>query len=339
MKRILIIVSILCISAIAFSQNISVQSFKVLPTDIDARVNYPLRDQNGDVCALIKVVTTETGFDWEGDQLGITKVVPKKGENWLYVPFGAKRLTISHERLGILRNYMYPLAIEKATVYELILASGKVNTTVIPLNPIWLTIRSNPEGADVYINNVLKGVTPIPIKLLSGKYTYRLEKPMYNRNAGSIEINAQEKEGKKDLSVELKPAFGTLKINTLPEEQADILIDEVETGKTTPFVGERIKSGIHIITLKKALYQPKSLEIKISDGMTTEQTVSLVSNAVIVKVATQPIADIYIDNNFVGNGIYQGKVPAGVITFEARKEGYNNDKKDLEITVNVLAFY
>lgn len=56
------------------------------------------------------------------------------------------------------------------------------------------------------------------------------------------------------------------------------------------------------------------------------------SNAVLVKIATHPLADIYIDNNFVGNGIFQGKVPAGVATFEARKEGYYNDKKDMEIT-------
>lgn len=269
-NRIALTMVILLCSLSLWSQNISVVSFKVLPTDLDARVNFPVKDQNGDVCALIKIVTTESGFSWDGDQLGIVKVVNKVSEYWLYVPFGAQRLTIKHGNLGQLRDYHYPSPIQKATVYEMVVVSGKVATTVIPLAPVWLTIRSNPEGADVYINDVIKGVTPIPIKLLPGKYTYRIEKPMYNRTAGSLVIHAQEKDGKKDLSVELKPAFGTVKINTLPDEGAAVLIDDVETGKTTPFVGERIKSGIHVFTLKKALYQPKSIEIKISDGMTTE---------------------------------------------------------------------
>ncbi|PGH37804.1 MAG: PEGA domain-containing protein, partial [Candidatus Nephrothrix sp. EaCA] len=88
------------------------------------------KDQNGDVCALIKAVTTETGFDWDGDQLGIVKTLQKKGEIWIYVPFGAKRITISHAALGVLRNYAYPLNIEKAAVYEMALTTGKVVTVV-----------------------------------------------------------------------------------------------------------------------------------------------------------------------------------------------------------------
>ena len=72
----LIFTSLFCFHSL-WAQNISVLSFKVLPTDLDARVNFPVRDQNGDVCALIKVVTTETGFNWDGDQLGIMKVENK----------------------------------------------------------------------------------------------------------------------------------------------------------------------------------------------------------------------------------------------------------------------
>ncbi|MEI7831181.1 MAG: PEGA domain-containing protein [Prolixibacteraceae bacterium] len=333
MSRILLTFILLIFVQSLFSQNISVASFKSLPTDLDARVNFPKKDQNGDVCAIIKVVTTETGFSWDGDQLGITKIEKKTGEYWLYVPFGAKKLTIKHDHLGVLRDYRYEEAIQKATVYELILVSGKVATTVIPVAPVWLTIRSNAEGADIYINGVLKGITPLAVKLMPGKYTYRVEKSMYRKNAGAIEISGKEKEEKKDLFVELLPAFGTVKINSLPETGATVLIDDVETGKSTPFVGEQIKSGTHLITIKKNFFQPKSIEVIVKDGETTEHTITLASIAANVTISTQPSADIFIDGKFIANGSYQGKIPAGVSTFEARKEGYYPDKKDQDISV------
>jgi hypothetical protein len=93
-------------------------------------------------------------------------------------PYGSKRLTIKHNQLGILRDYRYPQPIEKAYVYELKITSAEVKTTIEEheLVTIWLTLKSNPEGADVYINNIQKGITNYTEKLMPGKYTYRIEK-------------------------------------------------------------------------------------------------------------------------------------------------------------------
>ena len=44
------------------SAEISVKSFRKLDNDMTARIDAPKKDQNGDVCAVIKVVTTQTGF-------------------------------------------------------------------------------------------------------------------------------------------------------------------------------------------------------------------------------------------------------------------------------------
>ncbi len=45
------------------AQNIIVESFKLIENDLDARVNFPKKDQNGEVCAIIKFVTTATNFE------------------------------------------------------------------------------------------------------------------------------------------------------------------------------------------------------------------------------------------------------------------------------------
>ncbi len=335
MRRILLIfISLYCYHSL-WSQNISVSSFMKLPNDLDARVNAPLRDQNGDICAIIKVVTTETGFSWDSDQLGIIKAEKKTGEWWLYVPFGAKRLTIKHDQLGVLRNYTYPEPIEKACVYELKITTAKVKTIIEEqeLVTTWLTLKSNPEGADVYINNIQKGITNYTEKLMRGKYTYRIEKPLYHADAGTFEITGEESNGKKLLTIDLKPAFGYLKLNSLPEDGAKVILDDMEMTSTTPFTSEKLKSGKHSVTVKMDMYQPKSIEVSISDGQTTIENITLSPNFAKVTIVTQPEADIYLDGIKIGSGSYSARVLAGIHTFEAKKESHYPDKKEREVTL------
>lgn len=334
MNKLLAFCLVLVILNQLHAQQLSVASFQKLPNDLDARVNFSKKDQNGDVCALIKVVTSETGFSWDGDQLGIVKAEKKTGEYWLYIPFGAKRLTIKHDQLGILRDYRYPEPIEKACVYELKITTAKVKTIVEEqeLVTTWLTLKSNPDGADVYINNIQKGATNYTEKLIPGKYTYRLEKPLYHSEAGSFEITGEEANGKKLLAIDLKPAFGYLKINTLPESGAKVILDDVESSASTPYTSDKLRSGKHSITIKKDMYQPKNLEVNIMDGQTTTENITLSPNFGKVTIVTQPEADIYLDDNKIGTGTYTAKVLAGIHTFEARKESHYPDKKDRDVT-------
>ncbi|MEI6139240.1 MAG: hypothetical protein WCP85_08245, partial [Mariniphaga sp.] len=49
-------------STLHAQQMIGVKSFEPRVNDITARVEAPKKDQNGDLCAIIKVVTNQTGF-------------------------------------------------------------------------------------------------------------------------------------------------------------------------------------------------------------------------------------------------------------------------------------
>lgn len=195
-------------------------------------------------------------------------------------------------------------------------------------------MKSNPDGADVYINNLQKGTTNYTEKLTPGKYTYRLEKYLYHNEAGSFEITGEEDNGKKILTVDLKPAFGYLKISTLPESGAKIIVDDIETTGVTPFTSEKLKSGKHTVTVKKEMYQPKSLEVTIVDGQTTTENITLSPNFAKVAIITQPDADIYLDGNKIGTGSYTARVLAGIHTFEAKKESHYSDKKEREVTAD-----
>lgn len=53
-------ISLFFVATATKAQNkIQVTSFNRMETDVTARITAPQRDQNGEVCALIRIVTTE----------------------------------------------------------------------------------------------------------------------------------------------------------------------------------------------------------------------------------------------------------------------------------------
>ena len=89
MKRYILLTFILLAFIGVSAQSISVNSFRSLPMDMTASSLEGKRiDQNGDVAALIKVVTTQTGFTFEGGTLGIVDTKQRNGEIWVWVPRG-----------------------------------------------------------------------------------------------------------------------------------------------------------------------------------------------------------------------------------------------------------
>ena len=318
------------ISVVGKSQNISVKSFKVLPKDMTARVEHPVKDQNGEKCALIKVVTDQQGFVWEGGMLGIPKVEKKTGEYWVYVPHGAEKITIKHDELGVLRDYVYPEAIKEATVYEMVLTTGDVKTVVEEkkIATQWLIIQSEPEEANVFIGGKLAGSTPFQRKYEEGEYTYRIEKKRYHNKAGKLTLEDE----KKRLEVTLKPQFGNIKVTSAPKDGMLIYLDDENTGEKTPATFREISSGEHTVSLESRWYQPKTKQVTVEDEQTTAVNFELERAFANITVKTQPQADIFIDGEQKGNGNWQGRLMEGIYTIKAEKDKYHNQSEQLEVT-------
>ena len=161
------------------AQGISVTSFKPLPNDLTANLaGTQVKDQNGEVAALIKVVTTQTGFTFEGGMAGIVKTKQEVGEIWVYVPHGIQKITIKHPQLGVLRDYFFPCAIDAARTYEMVLASGEVRTVVTQdAGGSFLALTVEPKNASVYINGEKKcDIQPgniVKLPMNPGQYSLR----------------------------------------------------------------------------------------------------------------------------------------------------------------------
>ena len=114
------------------SSEIKVVSFKLLETDLTANTRGTERmDQNAEKAALIKIVTSEKGFSFDGGSLGIVDTEQHTGEIWVYVPRRAQKLSISHPVYGVLHDYYYPVPIQGGRTYEMVLEdiSGKGRTS------------------------------------------------------------------------------------------------------------------------------------------------------------------------------------------------------------------
>ncbi len=332
MKVGLIIFTILFLLQISVvkAQNIDVKSFRKL-RDSDARISYPKEDQNGEKCAIVKISTTETGFKFEGDATGITDVIRKTGEYWVYVSEGAKRLVIKHNKLGV-KRYVYSEPIRMATSYELILHLGIIKTTIIDADLTeFLVFESTPSDADVYIDNKFKGTTPFQAEIRFGEHSYRIEKDLYHNESGILEIKKGKGINKK---IELRPNFGYLEIASSPEIGASISINGEETDLVTPAKTERLKPGIYKVTVRKKLYSTTTKEFEVRDGEATESIIKMKSKFGSLMINSEPSgAEIYLDGKSIKQTtpFTMTRLLGGEHTIKVRKPLYTPSKKDIII--------
>lgn len=274
--KLLLVISLFFAATATEAQNkIQVTSFNRMETDVTARITAPQRDQNGEVCALIRIVTTEKDLMFEPDALGIVSRENKPGEIWLYIPRGARRISIMHDKFGVLRNYFYPDIIEKATVYEMEIQIGDgTQQTPTNTNTQLIVMRPDPATADIYIDDekvpTENGLFTATMK--KGTHTYRVESPMYASEAGIIDLGSEQK----IMSVTLKPRFGYLEIFSLPEQDAKVYINNELAGQT-PYKSDRMPLQEYRIRIEKDFFFPMDSTVTIFAGKTSSLTFKMKS--------------------------------------------------------------
>ena len=332
-RALLLFLLLQLICTTAMGQQMSVSSFKLLDNDLTANTRSTMKlDQNGEKAALIKIVTTQTGFVFDCGTLGIVKSVQKPGEIWLYVPYGVRHITITHAQLGVLRNYSFPIPIERARTYEMVLTTGQVQTIVQQdLGGAYLVMNVKPANAIVYVDEVEQTVEDgVMSKFLNyGKHTYRVAAALYQSEAGNIEMGRE----KKSMEVNLKPAYGQLEISTTPENGAKVYIDNSGTAAgTTPFTTDRLAGGSHNLLLQLSQYESHRMSVDVpSDGSTQKLAVPMTPNFGTLTVASSKGSHIYVNNEDKGESPWTGRLSAGQHVVEARLASHRPTSQRVDV--------
>ena len=314
------------------AQGISVASFRRLDNDLTANIaGTMMKDQNGEVAALIKVVTTQTGFTFEGGMAGIVKTRQEAGEIWVYVPHGIQRITIKHPQLGVLRDYYFEIGIEAARTYEMVLTTGEVRTVVTQdTGGSFLAITVTPKTASVYIDEELQendGSGEITKLLPYGEHQYRVEAGNYLPEAGIVTIGKE----KQTLTISLKSALASLSVNsTTPGTR--IFVNEKLRG-TDKWQGS-LAAGMYVIEGKLDGYHDSKTTINI--GKQEAKTVTLPALVPMygtLSVNYKPIgAEVWLDGKQLGSSpdIFK-KVLAGKHALTIKKSGYSDHSETVTL--------
>ncbi len=320
-------------STLTSPSTMSVRSFTLLESDLTAQNRTTMvLDQNGDKCALIRIQTTQKGFSFDVGSAGVQKVEDNHvAEVWVYVPFGVRHISIRHPQLGSLR-YDFPINIQKARTYEMVLSAGQVQTIVQQdLGGSYFVMNVAPANAIVVVDDaeqvVEEGV--VSMFLTYGRHSYRVSSPLYQSEAGNIEIGLE----KKTLDISLKPDYGQLEISTTPENGARVYIDGSETpAGTTPFTTDRLPSGEHTLRLQLAQYESRTMQVTLpSDGSTQPLSVALTPTYGILNIKAPQGCHIYVNNEDKGADFWSGRLSAGPYVVEARRASHRSTSQRVDV--------
>jgi len=331
MKRTIIIMLFNLFCVLLQAQNINVKSFRMLDNDLTANTNgtYEL-DQNGEKAALIKVVSNQTGFSFDCGSLGVVKTMQKPSEIWVYVPRGVRRITISHPTLGVLRDYDFPVSIEGARTYEMVLTTDQVETIVKhDVGGQYLIMNVNPSSAIVKIDGVEVPVEEgVVTKLVTyGKHNYSVSDPYYKEEQGIINMGKE----KQTLNVSLTPNYGLLFISTTPDHGASVYIDDnLSPAGTTPFQTGKLLKGNHNLRIKLAQYETKDTTINVIDGK-SDVDIPMSPLYGTIEVTAPSGCHIYINDEDKGSNLFKGRLTEGLYKIEARKESYRPYETSIQI--------
>ena len=137
-----------------------------------------------------------------------------------------------------------------------------------------LYVTSRPPGADVFIDGAKQsGQTPMTLPLGPGQFNIVIRLEGYEAYAGQVQVknNIQTQLNVELIARVVRPAW--VDVRSQPAG-ADILIDGVLTGQTTP---ARVKTtaGTHRVVLSLKGYRPVTRLIAVDEGQTVQVNESL----------------------------------------------------------------
>lgn len=241
MKKLLLI-ALIAISQSVWADGISVLGFRLLETDLTANTRgTEKRDMNGDKAALIKIVTPERGFLFNGGSLGIVGTEEKAAEIWLYVPPRAQKLTITHQVFGVLRDYYYPVSIQGGRTYEMLLDIGTGR---------YVTITTSQAKSDVTVDGEYLGKSPIYNRYMTyGRHSVFTQNGIYEAQ-DTIIVATSDAKATKVANIEMRNMsdhYGEVVVNV--ENNADIWYNGHQVG--TGSWSTQLREGSYTVETRK----------------------------------------------------------------------------------------
>jgi hypothetical protein len=197
------------------------------------------------------------------------------------------------------------------------LQANEEQTLDIPLKalPSVLTVISTPAGARLFVDDTLRGQTPLTLDSLeAGSHVLRAELDGYETQTRPVELNKAEK---KVEGFELVRNVGVVSIMARPNG-VSVLVDGVEKGTIVPASNESVGKldvelpvGAHVVSLRYKGYGTVEKRVTILKG----ETVTLKE---ILKRFFVADTRITLTTGEVLTGVLSEKLPSGDVKLETQ---------------------
>ncbi|MFH0807121.1 MAG: PEGA domain-containing protein, partial [Elusimicrobiota bacterium] len=192
----------------------------------------------------------------------------------------------------------------------------------------YISITSSPAGAKIFLDNQMIGNTPLTKQLIeSGSHKLKTELDLYHSEEQPLQVNDGDE---KNLTFTLKPAFGSLVINSEPQG-AELYIDNQPAGKT-PYRNEKMASRNYFVKAQMELWVDAEERIEVIDGQKTEILLVLAKNYGGINI-TAPQAEIFIEGKKAGQNQYSSNLSPGKYVVTAKREKHRDAQQEVFISI------
>ncbi|MBU4446136.1 PEGA domain-containing protein, partial [bacterium] len=298
----------------------------------------------------LKIILSEQGISlkekevWEVRITGEAKLIDIP-INIITQPEGAT-VFIDGNRMGTGQSFQIPVgnhtlrlvkdgyrAVSKAI--EVSETSNLFQITLEEVEPLMVTITSNPTGAAIYIDDVDEGQTNKQLFKFPGEYNLKLIKTKYETIDQAINV---AETGTNTWTFNLVKITAILTINTSPADAQVWINGELKTTKSLEVAPGRYRIEVkkegwygdsRTVTVEKGQDQSQAFTLKQMTG-TLQLVVEPMETKVTMKQGSQQI------DTWSGSK-YKKDIPVGQYTLQFTVGGYADQKKTISIEENKTA--
>ncbi|MCF0187566.1 MAG: PEGA domain-containing protein, partial [Bacteroidaceae bacterium] len=313
-------------------------------------------DNNGNPCAKIIVELPLEDAVIEGTYI-VGNVKEKAGRYEFYVSVPKKngqKFSVRHSNYGSIDIPIWtgagPLASREAYIVKLKATSdekvivdmhgNKVDVENKKVEVIvhddaggqYLVMKVAPADASVEIDGQFVPVNEGTLhKFLSyGKHSFKVQHPMYEPQNGLFDISDE----KVNLSIDLAPLFGWLKISTTPESDADVYLNGKKIGKS-PITTDALIEGEYNVRVIKEMYDCKENTITVLRNKTTDVDLAMPQAFSEVTINSHDLnATLTLDGKTISKGSWAGRIARGKHVVEAIRDNHRSTPKIIDIESN-----
>ena len=271
----------------------------------------------------------------------VTKIEQKEdGQLWLFLTPGANYLYLKHPeagKVGFEFKRDLGLNLKSKTVYEATVVGDKEwyyqqlkqchDDSGQAIQSGFLIIKSQPEGAMVYLNGDYAGETPYQVMKPYGTYYYELRKNLYHTAEGQAKIASARTE----VNETLRPDHGSIRLQVTPAGKPMVTLDGVELALPADGLLQSVSCGKHQLTVRMDMYKPAQQEVTVSEGQTSQISLEMKPNFGEITLTADAGADIYLNGERKGTGRYTGRLLEGLYEVDVRKPHYRFARQQLQV--------